>query len=104
MYNDAEDYDKALDILLKAIDYDDEDASAREEIGYAYYMKDDNSSAELQLKKAVELDSKSKLGYYYLGLVYLDNGDKSKARDMYDKLKEINEDQAAKLLKKIDAN
>ena len=84
LYNDATEYDKSIDVLKKAIDYNEEDGGAREEIGYAYYMKDDNSSAELQLKKAVELDNKSKLGYYYLGLVYLDNGDKTSARAMYD--------------------
>ncbi|HNP23671.1 MAG TPA: tetratricopeptide repeat protein [Panacibacter sp.] len=103
IYNDKEQYDDAVNILKKAVEYDPEDAGNREEIGFAYYMKENNVDALAQLKKAVELDSKSKLGYYYMGLCYLDMGKKEEAKTAYEKLKTISEEQAAKLLEKINA-
>lgn len=104
LYNDMEEYGEAVDILLKAIDYDEEDAKAREELGYAYYKKGENNSAAYQLEKAIELDSESKYGHYYLGLVYIATGEKEKAREMYTKLKNIDEDQAKQLLDEIEKN
>lgn len=103
IYNDKEQYDDAIDVLKKAVEYDAEDAGNREELGFAYYMTEKNQEALVQLKKAVELDSKSKLGYYYMGLCYLDMGDKDEAKNIYNKLKTVDEDQAAKLLEKINA-
>ena len=93
IYNDKENYEDAIDALQKAIEYDEKDAGNREELGYAY--------AITQLNKAIELDEKSKLGYYYKGLCYVALNDKTSAREVYDKLKTIDEEQAEKLLKKI---
>ncbi len=104
LYNDAEKYDDAVAILLKAVGYDPKDAGTREELGYAYYMTDNNIEALNQLDMAIELDPKSKLGYYYKGLCYIDKGEKDMAMEMYNKLKEISPDQAEKLLAKINGN
>lgn len=104
LYNDAGRYADAVSVLNKAIIYDESAAGNREELGYAYYMQTDNDAALVQLKKAVELNPKSKLGYYYMGLCYIAMNQKEKARDVYEKLKDINEEQANKLLNKINGN
>jgi tetratricopeptide (TPR) repeat protein len=101
LYNDAEKYTDAIKVLLKAIIYDAKDAGAREELGYAYFIQGDNTNALIQLNKAIELDPKAKLGYYYKGLTYLALNKKDDAREVYDKLKTVNAEQAAKLLAKI---
>jgi tetratricopeptide (TPR) repeat protein len=101
IYNDKENYEDAIDVLQKAVEYDEKDASNREELGYAYYMTDKYDDALTQLNKAIELDENSKLGYYYKGLCYLALNDKENAKQVYEKLKTINEEQAEKLLKKI---
>jgi tetratricopeptide (TPR) repeat protein len=104
IYNDKEKYNNAVDILLKAIAYDEKDAGNREELGYAYYMLDKYDDALYQLNKAIDLDSKSKLGYYYKGLCYVALNDKTKAMEAYQQLKSVDEEQAEKLLNKINGN
>ena len=66
-------------------------------------MKGENMDAIKQLKKATQLDPQSKLGYYYMGLCYIDMNQKDKAMEIYNTLKTINADQAVKLLTKIEA-
>jgi len=63
-------------------------------------MTDQYGDAIKQLNKAIELDEKSKLGYYYKGLCYIAIKDKATAREIYTILKTIKEEQAEKLLKK----
>jgi len=104
VYNDKEKYNDAIEVLLKAIAYDEKDAGNREELGYAYYMTDKYDDALYQLNKAIELDSKSKLGYYYKGLCYVAMEDKTKALEVYQQLKSVDEEQAEKLLNKINGN
>ncbi len=101
LYNDAENYDDAIDVLEKAVDYDAEDPGTREELGYAYYMQQNNTNAMAQLDKAIALDPKSKLGYYYKGLTYLAMDKKEDAMQVYNKLKNVDAAQAEKLLGKI---
>ncbi len=103
IYNDKENYDDAVSVLLKSVNYDSEVAGTREELGYAYYMKDRYDDAIYQLNKAIELDPKSKLGYYYKGLCYISMKRKTDAMSIYNELKVINEEQASKLLAKINA-
>ena len=64
-------------------------------------MTDKYDDAITQLNKAIELDENSKLGYYYKGLCYVALNDKTSAKEVYEKLKTINEEQAEKLWKKI---
>jgi tetratricopeptide (TPR) repeat protein len=100
LYNDEEKYDDAATILQKAVQYKPHDKDNRIELGFAYYKLKKYDDALVQLKKAVELDENSKLGYYYQGLCYIDLQQKSKAREIYTKLKTIDEEQAKKLLDK----
>jgi len=100
LYNDEDRYSDAVTMLSKAVQYKPNDEDNRVELGYAYYKLKKYDDALLQLKKAVELDGKSKLGYYYQGLCYIDLKQKNKAREVYTKLKTIDEDQAKKLLDK----
>jgi tetratricopeptide (TPR) repeat protein len=101
LYNDKERYDDAINILLKAIDYDSEDSGYREELGYAYYMKEQYEFAITQLNKAISLDENSSLGYYYKGLCFVATNKKGDAMGIYYKLKELAGDEAAELLDKI---
>lgn len=100
LYNDEERYGDAITVLLKAIQYKPNDAENRVELGYAYYKQKKYNDALVQLKKAVELDNNSKYGHYYQGLCYIDMKEKGKAKEVYNKLKTIDEDQAKKLLDK----
>jgi tetratricopeptide (TPR) repeat protein len=97
LYNDKERYDDAIKILLKAIGYDSEDS----ELGYAYYMKGEYEFAITQLNKAISIDETSNLGYYYKGLCFVATNKKGEAMSIYYKLKEMESDEAAVLLEKI---
>ena len=101
LYNDTERYDDAVKILLKAVQYDSEDSGYREELGFAYYMKEEYEFAITQLNKAISLNETSKLGYYYKGLCFVATNKKGEAMSMYYKLKELGSDDAAELLDKI---
>ncbi len=101
LYNDKERYDDAINILLKAIEYDSEDSGYREELGYAYYMKEEYEFAFTQLNKALSLDESSNLAYYYKGLCFVATNKKGEAMSMYYKLKEIDSEDADELLGKI---
>ena len=101
LYNDAERYQEAIKVLLKAIDYDSEDSGYREELGYAYYMKEHYEFAITQLNKAISLDENSKLGYYYKGLCFIATNKKGDAMSMYYKLRELSDEEADELLEKI---
>ena len=101
LYNDKERYDEAINVLLKAIEYDSEDSGYREELGYAYYMKEQYEFAITQLNKAISLDENSSLGYYYKGLCFIATDKKGDAMSMYYKLKELSGEEADELLEKI---
>jgi len=101
LYNDAERYDDAINLLLKAIQYDSEDSGLREELGFAYYMKGEYEFAITQLNKAISLDAESKLGYYYKGLCFVATNRKGEAMSIYYKLKELEVEEADVLLEKI---
>ena len=88
-------------MLLKAIEYDSEDSGYREELGYAYYMKEQYEFAITQLDKAITLDENSTLGYYYKGLCFIATNKKGDAMSMYYKLKQLDSDDAGELLEKI---
>src|SRR5262249_50620559 len=101
LYNDGERYDDAINILLKAIQYDSEDSGYREELGFSYYMKEEYEFAITQLNKAISLDAESKLAYFYKGLCFVATNKKGEAMSIYYKLKEMGSDDAGTLLEKI---
>ena len=101
LYNDGEKYDDAVKVLLKGIQYDSEHSGYREELGYAYYVKEEYEFAITQLNKAISLDDKSQLGYYYKGLCFVATNKKGDAMSMYYKLKELESEHAEELMEKI---
>jgi len=101
LYNDGERYDDAINILQKAIQHDSEDSGLREELGFAYYMKQEYEFAITQLNKAISLDAESKLAYFYKGLCFVATNKKGEAMSIYYKLKELESDDAGVLLEKI---
>lgn len=101
IYNDKGRYDDAVKILLKAIEHDSEDSEYREELGYAYYKKEEYEFAFTQLNKAISLNEKSIQGYYYKGLCFVATNKKGEAMSIYYKLKEMESDEAGMLLEKI---
>ena len=104
LYNDAKKYNEAIEVLKKSISYDAKDGECWVESGYAYYMNNNYTDAEYQFNEAIKLLPTSKLAYYYNGLCYIAQNKKADAVKMYDKLKPINEEQADKLLKKINGD
>jgi tetratricopeptide (TPR) repeat protein len=101
LYNDGERYDDAVKVLLKGILYDSEESGYREELGYAYYMREEYEFAITQLNKAISLDENSQLGYYYKGLCFVATNKKGDAMSMYYKLKELESEHAEELMEKI---
>ena len=101
LYNDQERYDDAINVLVKAIEYDSEDSGYREELGFAYYMKGEYECALTQLNKAISLDENSNLGFYYKGLCFVATNKKGDAMSAYYRLKELGGDEADELLEKI---
>jgi tetratricopeptide (TPR) repeat protein len=103
LYNDGERYDDAVKVLLKGIEYDSEESGYREELGYAYYMREEYEFAITQLNKAISLDESSRLGYYYKGLCFVATNKKGDAMSMYYKLKELESEHTEELMEKIKA-
>jgi tetratricopeptide (TPR) repeat protein len=101
LYNEKERYDEAIKVLLKAIQYDSEDSGYREELGYAYYVKEEYEFAITQLNKAISLEPASALAYYYKGLCFVATNKRGDAMSIYYKLKELDGEDAAQLLEKI---
>lgn len=101
LYNDAGDYDKAEEILKKAVAYDPEVAKTFEELAYTYLKLDKYNDGVFQANKAILLNPKSSLGYHYLANCYIGLNQKDKAMEAYNKLKTFDEEEAASLLKEI---
>jgi tetratricopeptide (TPR) repeat protein len=102
--NNENRYDDAIKVLKKAIVYEADDYEIRQDLGYAYYVKNDNNNAIIQLNKSIELNPKSYKGYYYNGLTYLNMNKKSDAMNMYNKLKTFDDYWSKLLLNKINKN
>ena len=88
--------------MQSAVKLDGSKSDVLTELGYAYYKLEENTKAVNTLKKAIAKDSEASLARYYLGLTYVNQGDKESARKVYTELLPIDKDRAAKLKKKID--
>jgi len=99
-YNDKEEYDAAVPYLKQALELDDQYTSAMTELGYSYYKLKKLDDAVSILKKSKTLRS-SNLSLYYLGLCYVELGQKGNAREVYDDMKEKSYKNADDLLAKI---
>ncbi|MBS1731596.1 MAG: tetratricopeptide repeat protein [Bacteroidetes bacterium] len=102
LYNENEEYAKAESVLKKAIDYDPEDTRNYEELAYTFMKLGKYNDGITQAKKAIVLNPKSSLGYYYLGSCYMGLNQKDNAMDAYNKLKAFDEEEAETLLKEIE--
>ncbi|HMI78571.1 MAG TPA: tetratricopeptide repeat protein [Ferruginibacter sp.] len=94
-------YNEAIPYLKRAIQAEPTYVAAYTEIGYSYFKNDDNALAEINLKKAIELNSKNENSRYYLGLIYIAKNNKIKAQQMADELKALNSKNASSLQEKI---
>jgi tetratricopeptide (TPR) repeat protein len=103
----ANDLSQFKDALAYIDKYEPEESADKSkklvEKGFANYMLANYVDALSDLKAAVKLNNKAKLAYYYQGLCYLDTNDKSKAMDVYNKLKTVDVEEAGKLLAKINS-
>ncbi|MEO8117010.1 MAG: CDC27 family protein, partial [Bacteroidota bacterium] len=101
-YNDMEKYDKAENILQKAVVYDPQSEESFIALGYTYFKLNKFNDGILQTNKAILINPKSRLGYHYLANCYMGLNQKQKAMQAYNKLKTFDEDEAAILLEEID--
>ena len=109
------DYDKALEYYLKALDLTTSSSSAGNtgiiiylnvRIGYIYFEKKKYSQAIEYLENAIKMSSYNAEAYYYLGLSYDKIGEKEKAREFLSRVIELAPQsefaqEAEKKLKKI---
>ncbi|TXT63676.1 MAG: Tetratricopeptide repeat containig protein [Promethearchaeota archaeon] len=99
-------YNKALEILLNALDIDPKNYRAFYNLGITYHNLGKNEDALDALNKALEIKSDYKYCYYNLGLIYEDMNEFMKALKAYTKATEIDKDfryaeQAKKDMQKI---
>ena len=79
-------YSEALINLLKAREYDPKDSMIRNNLGMAYYFREQPELAEKELLKAIELDSKNSDARVNLGSLYLGKNRLKEARTQYEKV------------------
>jgi tetratricopeptide (TPR) repeat protein len=80
-----QEYDFAIELLNMAIRRDAENANAHIQLGIAYMCKDRVDKAEIEMKKAIAIDSKMHQAYYNLAWISLKQnaGDIELARAHY---------------------
>ncbi|MFA6238937.1 MAG: tetratricopeptide repeat protein [Bacteriovorax sp.] len=77
-------YSQALINLLKASEFDPKDSMIRNNLGMAYYFREQPELAEKQLLKAIELDSKNSDARVNLGSLYMEKKRLKEARAQYE--------------------
>ncbi len=94
-------YGEAVPYLKKAVEKEPTYTAAYVELGYSYFKTNSSTLAESNFKKALELNAKNENARYYLGLMYIDQKNRSKAQQMVDELKALNSKNAASLQEKV---
>lgn len=102
-YNEKARYQDAIPMLTKSIELDRVFAASYVELGYAQYMTGKYPEGLNTLKAGIAQDNKNRLCRYYSGLIYIKQGDKTNATNMYNELKPLDSKLADKLLEKINA-
>lgn len=69
-YNNIDEYEKALEILLKFEDEEKNSSTWNYRVGYAYYFLKDNIKAEKYFSRALELNPKEKDVDFFLARLY----------------------------------
>lgn len=82
----AKEYTKALANLLEARKLAPKDAKIRNNLGMAYYLKDQPELAIVELQKAIDLDKDNSDAVLNLGSVYLNLGKTDLALDHFKKV------------------
>jgi Tfp pilus assembly protein PilF len=79
-------YSQALVNLLKAKDFDPNDSLIRNNLGMAYYFREQPELAEKELLKAIDLDKKNSDAKANLGTIYLEKNKLKEARSLYEQV------------------
>lgn len=79
------DLEKALELNLKALEYDDRDAEILDNLAQTYYRMGDKEKALKYFKRAEEENSDQTSTIYHLACIYQENGNLDKARTMFEK-------------------
>ncbi|MBC7430098.1 MAG: tetratricopeptide repeat protein [Bacteriovorax sp.] len=82
------DYQASLNHLLKAKELNSKDSKIRNNLGMAYYFRNQTALAEEELKKAIDLDEKNSDARLNLGSLYMDNKKIKEARAQFEKVSE----------------
>ncbi len=77
-------YSQALVNLLKARDFDRNDSQIRNNLGMAYYFREQPELAEKELLTAIKLDEKNTDAKVNLGTIYLEKNRLKEARALYE--------------------
>ncbi len=77
-------YSQALVNLLKAKEFDSKDSLIRNNLGMAYYFREQPDLAEKELKEAISLDAKNTDAKANLGTIYMERNRIKEARALFD--------------------
>jgi tetratricopeptide (TPR) repeat protein len=94
-------YSRAIRHYKYAIRENPSFTEAYANLGYCYARKQIYDKAEENLKKAIELQDDFVPAYQYLGEVYLETGNPTAAKAIYEQLKALDAEAAAALLAEI---
>jgi serine/threonine protein kinase/Tfp pilus assembly protein PilF len=84
--------DKASELSLKALMYDNSLPDAYSALGFAYYNKGSFDEGITACKKAIELDTNNFFGYWVLGRIYVAIDKPRDAVEFFTKVVELNPD------------
>jgi len=92
-YIESGDYDKAIDVLRRALFDQPKFCVGMYRLGQAYYLKGEYEAAEAQLKSAVAIEEKGcdrmQEAHHLLGMTYLRLGREEDAIEAFDRCQEI---------------
>lgn len=80
------DYTQALDLLLKSLQLNPQDAKTENNLGMAYYFKKQIGKAKEHLAKAIKLDPKNSDARNNLASIYLETGEYNLAEVEFQKI------------------
>ncbi len=81
----AKNYSQALTHLISAKELNPKDAQIRNNLGMAYYFRDQPALAEAELKEAISLDTKNSDARVNLGSLYMEKNRLKEAREQFER-------------------